>query len=99
MDASIVALYHKGTKPDRVRLARALECSWQCYTFDVVRECAPAHVICVGKGVGDIVGGGLRRLMGDNYTVLPQPNAHLSSAEHMDAFRTYYRICSEHWSQ
>ena len=79
VDTRIVALYQKGAKPDRIRLARALECSWQCYTYVIVGQCAPAYVICVGKGVGDIASGGLRRLVGDKYRVLPQRNARLPS--------------------
>lgn len=93
-----MALYHRGTKPDYKAMAKALKASWQGYTFNVLRESAPGHVICIGKGVAEVVGGGLRRLMEDNYTVLPQPNARLSSAEHMRAFQTYYRVCSEHCS-
>jgi len=94
LDTSIAALYHGGKKP--AKLSEALECSWKSYTLNVVRTSKPKHVICVGKEVGRIASGDLRRDMPNSFTVLPQPNARLSTERHMDAFRTYYRVCSEH---
>jgi len=51
-------------------------------------------VICVGIGVADIVEKDLRALFPNRYTVIPQPNAYLSSKAHMANFQRYYEICN-----
>ncbi len=98
IDTSITALYHKGSKPDYKRLKQALACSWENYTFDAIKQCAPRHIICIGKGVGEVVSGDLHQFLNNGVTILSQPNARLSSEEHMQAFHVYYRICREHCS-
>ncbi len=91
VDASIVALYKNGQKTQN--MFRATQESWQSYTRGVVISAKPEHVICIGKGVAGVVGSDLDRHFQGRYTVIPQPNAHLSSSEHMSNFMTYGRIC------
>lgn len=91
VDASIVALYKDGQKMPR--MFDALKESWQSYTRDVVLTAKPDHVICIGKGVASIVEPDLKTYFASRYTVLAQPNAFLSSAEHFANYQTYSRIC------
>ena len=93
VDASIVALYNNGTKSSE--MFRAIQESWQSYTRDVVLTVEPAHVICIGKGVARVVEPDLKRHFPGKYTVIPQPNAHLSATEHLANFQTYSRICCQ----
>lgn len=93
VDASIVALYRSGRKVPN--MFAALEESWQSYTRDVIVASNPQHVICIGKGVADVVENDLRADFGERYSVIPQPNAFLSSEAHMENFKKYRRICSQ----
>ncbi|MCA8940286.1 MAG: hypothetical protein KDB07_10775 [Planctomycetes bacterium] len=93
VDTSIVALYNRGRKPTSI--SKALDLSWR-YTSVVVEAVAPHQVICIGKGVAKVVEPRLRQIVGDNITILPQPNAWLSTATHFEAYQTYHRVCSAH---
>jgi len=93
VDASIVALYNNGTKSRE--MYRALQESWQSYTRDVVIAAEPAHVICVGMGVARVVEPDLKRYFRGKYTVIPQPNAHLSASKHLANFKKYSSICCQ----
>ena len=93
VDASIVALYNNGAKSSE--MFRAIQESWQSYTRDVVLTAQPAHVICIGKGVARVVEPDLKRHFPGQYTVIPQPNAHLSASEHLANFKTYSSLCCQ----
>jgi hypothetical protein len=90
VDASIVALYNDGGKRPLQAVIRTF---WDGYTADVVREANPEHIICIGKDVARILESDLGELVGNGYTVILQPNARLSAAEHMANFRRYGEIC------
>jgi hypothetical protein len=91
VDASIVALYDEGKKvPD---MFRALQESWQSYTRQVVTSSNPEQVICIGVGVANVVCEDLNKYFHGRYTVVPQPNAFLQSAEHMSNYRMYSEKC------
>jgi hypothetical protein len=91
VDASVAALYiPRHEKPSAV-LETALQTSWDTYVGGVVKEAHPAEIVCIGKGVAQALGhrlGGLKIPV----TVVPQPNARLSSEEHLGVFRQYYDI-------
>lgn len=89
VDSSIVALYKDGEKPPNNIMLSAIRTSWEGYTADVIKEANPEHVICIGKGVASILESDLRKIVGKRYMVIAQPNAHLSSEEHMANFRLY----------
>lgn len=93
VDSSIVALYRNGEIPPHGIKASVIEKSWDCYTGSVIREADPEHIIFIGKGVASILEGKVRGLVGDRYTVISQPNARLSSEEHMANYRMYSQIC------
>ncbi|OGQ00927.1 MAG: hypothetical protein A2Z40_05360 [Deltaproteobacteria bacterium RBG_19FT_COMBO_60_16] len=94
VDASIVAVYGKGVNVSRRSRTEVLRESWRSYTRQVVTSANPEHVICVGKGVAGIVEKDLRAPFPNRFTVIPQPNARLSSKEHMANFRRDYEICN-----
>lgn len=91
VDASIVALYKDSKKIPN--MFAALEESWQSYTRDIVISVHPEHVICIGKGVANVVEADLKKHFQGRYTVISQPNAFLSSEEHMENYKTYSKIC------
>lgn len=91
VDASIVALYKDSKKIPN--MFTALEESWQSYTRDIVISANPEHVICIGKGVANVVEADLKKHFQGRYTVISQPNAFLSSEEHMANYKRYSKIC------
>lgn len=93
VDVSIIALYDRGRKPATKLMAKALKASWHGYTKNILQNALPEHVIVIGKGVGKIVEPELIELVGNNYIVLPQPNAHLSAEYHLENYRSYYGLC------
>ena len=94
VDTSIMALYDGGKKSKHKLMTHALRTSWLGYTRQVLQDAAPEHVIIIGKGVAKSVEPELQEDMGTRYTVIAQPNAHLSAEQHQENFKTYYRICS-----
>lgn len=94
MDASIVAIYGSGVNVSRRSRTEVLRESWDSYTKQIVTSVNPERVICVGKGVAGVVENDLRALFPGRYEVVAQPNARLSSREHMANFQRYYEICN-----
>lgn len=92
VDTSVAALYDKGKKHKNMH--EALRTSWRLFTKEAVLSCNPRHVICIGKGVAQSVEGDLRAHLGDRYSVVAQPNAFLSSEEHMANYLHYSRVCN-----
>ena len=96
MDASIVAVYGNGVNVSKGSRTEVLRKSWESYTKRVVTSANPERVICVGKGVARVVENDLRALFPSRYEVIPQPNARLSSKEHIANFQRYR--CNRHIS-
>lgn len=94
VDTSICALYHNGKKPDNYTMSKAISTSWLSYTKKVITEANPEHVIVVGRGVARNIEHELNKIMGGNYSVIDQPNAHLSAEKHLANFQKYYHICN-----
>ena len=93
MDASIVAVYGNGVNVSRRIRTEVLRKSWESYTKLVVISVNPERVICVGKGVARVVENDLQALFPGRYEVIPQPNARLSSEEHIANFQRYFEFC------
>lgn len=74
-------------------MTQALLTSWLGYTRNVVKEARPDHVIVVGKGVARAIEPELVKLVGENYSIIAQPNARPSAEDHLANFRTYYHLC------
>lgn len=95
VDASVVGIY-RGSGSSRATNDRDLMSeSWRGYVNDVIQEARPAHVICIGKGVANAVGKEIRAIMGNRYTVIPQPQARLPGEDHAEALRRCAAICEQ----
>lgn len=94
VDVSVMALYNNGKKPSQNVMRRAITASWLGFTQDVIKEANPDHIIVIGKGVAAIVDPYLK-ILGKKYTVIPQPQAHISAEDHLENYKTYYRLCNE----
>lgn len=95
VDASIIALYNKGIKPSNDVFNEVIKTSWNHYTKHLILDANPNHVIIVGKGVAKNIESSLSSIVGNkNYTIIPQPQAHLPAEEHLSNFQKYYSICS-----
>jgi hypothetical protein len=97
VDASITAIYRPGggrLKPRDV--VRTVAVSWDSYVGRVVREAHPAYVIVVGRGVGNILGSRLLSVVGDNFTVIPQPQAQLVGAERRQSDEVCFNTCQQY---
>lgn len=66
------------------------------YVGHVVSAAKPRFLIVIGKAVGRTLNERLRATMGGNYLILPQPQAHLSSAGQSQVHETYYDTCQRH---
>jgi hypothetical protein len=91
VDASIVALYKDSKKLPHWR--SALKKSWELYTRQVVLSANPNHVICIGKDVASVVGTDLEIYFKNRHNIIPQPNAFLTSKEHMNNYQLYWQLC------
>ena len=78
MDSSIVALYDRGVKNRKWK--SVIKEPWDSYTGEIVRAAKPDHIIMIGRGVSSVLEGDVKALVGSRYSVIAQPNAHLSSA-------------------
>lgn len=94
VDASIVAIYGSGLNVSRRSKTEAIWKSWKSYTKQVVTSANPERVICVGKGVATVVENDLQALFPGRYEVIAQPNARLSSKDHMANFQRCYESCN-----
>lgn len=93
LDASPAALYAPGRpKPSAATLAKCIRIGWDFHVRYAVERAAPSHIVCVGLGVGEVLASRLSMLGGADVTVIPQPNARLSSAEHHRSFLSYRRV-------
>jgi hypothetical protein len=92
VDASLAALYLPGrSKPAPILIETCLRTSWDAYISQVVRDASPLHIICIGKGVARYLDDRLSNL-GVPLTIVRQPNARLTSIEHLEAFQHYYSV-------
>ena len=91
VDTSIVALYDNGKKPKN--MSDIITKSWEGYTRNIILDAKPNRIIVIGKGVAQTIEKSLIQ-NNLNYTVIAQPNAHLSSNEHLKNFQSYYKLCN-----
>lgn len=93
IDTSIVALYNNGKKPSSNIMSKAIQASWNGYTKNVIKESNPEHIIIIGKDVACSIENEIKNIIGNRYTVIAQPNAHLSGQEHLSNFKKYSELC------
>jgi hypothetical protein len=95
LDASPAALYYPGQqKPDRATLESCVRIGWDYHVRHQVEIAGPSHIVVIGRGVERTLRGRLLGLQA-RVTVLPQPNAHLTSDERRQCFNTYRRVVGE----
>ncbi len=94
VDASIAALYLPGRpKPSPAHIESVLQASWDSYAERVVAEASPDAILCVGYGVARALSARLDRSR-IPWSAVPQPNARISTAEHLRAFAAYGAVCN-----
>lgn len=99
VDASIAGLHKPGgKKPSNRVLTEALQVSWDEYVGDLIRDCAPKRVICIGEDLEKILEDRLHDTIGNRFIVLPQPQARMSKHEQIDVARVYWEVCKEYAS-
>lgn len=98
IDASVTALYHKGTKLAAGRAYHdVLKACWESHIGEVVCRCAPSAILIVGKGVDDAIGDCVHQDLGrDIIKVIHQPNAHISADDRNRDRRTCFEWCCRH---
>lgn len=95
VDTSLVALYQpRQVKPPSNLLAACLRTSWDHHVGAVIKAATPSHLICIGKGVSFALGDRLRAV-NTRLTVIAQPNARLTAAEHHQSFQTCHTAVRE----
>lgn len=92
VDASIMALYDAGNKPKSAIMRKVIRTSWENYTQSVVTDAHPEAIICIGSGVFRVLENDLKRVCDEVYPI-EQPNARLSSEEHLKNYQMYGNIC------
>jgi hypothetical protein len=92
LDASPAALYSPaGAKPSSRIIDQAIDIGYELHVRHAVEAAAPSEIVCVGRGVGDVLATRLRRV-GASITVVPQPNARLTTRAHNAAWATYWEV-------
>ena len=95
VDASIAALYIPGKdKPSAKSIETALHASWDGYIGSILEDAKPKAVLCIGFGVAQRMHERIDKL-GIPWGAVPQPNARLSSSEHLDIYKTYHAVCND----
>jgi len=96
VDASIVAVYkRKKKKPKPAAIKKVIRASWEGYTRATIEEARPVHVICVGKGIFDLLESDIRRIVGDNVDWVYQPNSRLTAKSRLENLKKISTLCSE----
>lgn len=92
LDASPAALYGPGgAKPSSRVIDQAIDLGYELHVRHAIETATPAEIVCVGRGVGDVLASRLRRT-GAMITVVPQPNARLSAEEHDEILAAYRKV-------
>jgi hypothetical protein len=89
VDASLAALY---PKPSPSLIEPCLIASWEEYVSQVIRIARPSKIICIGKRVCRVLSSRISET-GIPVFEIPQPNARLSSEEHLRNYQQYYDYC------
>jgi hypothetical protein len=97
VDSSVMALYKGGARPKSAICSRAISLSWDMYVRSLILDSNPEHIVVVGRGVADTLESELSLRFGKSgYTVIDQPNAHLSTDAHIKNLQTCFSICAKY---
>jgi hypothetical protein len=92
LDASPAALYSPAeAKPSSRIIDQAIDLGYELHVRHAIEAATPSEIVCVGIGVGNVLAARLRRICA-SITVVPQPNAHLTAAEHDAAWAAYGEV-------
>jgi hypothetical protein len=73
VDASIAGLrLAGGKKPSAGIMEQLLQVSWDEYVGEVIRDCKPKRVICVGKSIEETLEDRLHDAVGNRFIAVPQ---------------------------
>jgi len=80
VDASVTALYGKGTKLGTRDYRAVLKACWESHIREVLCECAPSAVLIIGREVDSAIGYRVRKDLGGGIEVVSiyQPNAFIT---------------------
>lgn len=92
IDASIVGLYKKSKKPNRMKMIGAIEKSWENYTRSAVKDAKPEQVICIGKSIFDFLKSDLNSLV-ERVEWVYQPNFPMTTEARLENLRKVSQIC------
>ena len=99
VDASVTALYHRGSLASRRNDYRAvLQACWDAHIGEAVCGCNPSAVVIVGQGVGSAIGDRVRAVLGGSVEVITinQPNARMSKEAITRDRHTCSDLCRRH---
>jgi hypothetical protein len=92
VDACMAALY---PKDNQLPMGKCIKFCWDEYIRQVIHKAKPLKIVCIGQGVSKILHSRLKETRLP-IVVIPQPNAHLSSREHLNNYQKYYNHCLPH---
>lgn len=94
VDASIIGLYPpNGLTPEKKK--DILKKCWDIYTEPLLTSLKPKHIICIGKGVGDILADELKKVK-IPFNIIYQPQARRSNNQHLDDLKNCFSICEKY---
>jgi hypothetical protein len=97
VDASIIGLYKSnvyGTSEYQRRKREVIAHCWNNHTKHVLKKANSDFIICIGKGVGGLLGQHLNEKPSNGrYEILPQPQGRRNPTAIENAFQKYYNIC------
>lgn len=97
VDASLIGLYQLGRKkPEADVMAEVVRLSWNAFWGVTLSDINPAHVVVIGRDVARWLAQPLEKTFAGRYTVVAQPNAHLSAEERSRERAALNAICRRH---
>jgi hypothetical protein len=73
----------------------AIEASWALFWQRELQALSPRHAVCIGLGVYSNLRDRLPAVFSEGVTVVAQPNAWLSGAEHMRNLQQCGEVCAQ----
>lgn len=96
LDASLIALYGDGKKPQLKTIRGAIEASWNHHLKATILAANPTAIVVVGKAVFDTLGQRLLRLKLEELAWIYQPVAYIKSEQGLEDLAALYRVCNRY---
>lgn len=94
VDASITALYDRGSRPTPQRVTDVLRVCWDTYVGEVIQRAKPDGMLIIGKGVYRALAERIKQT-GIRHDVVEQPNARLSGDQRAKMLARIAEFCAE----